>query len=74
MNQMAADSGMKNIQALIPNVESGEAASAEEITQCSVVKGKNLRIEDGKQDTHREREREAQIGITLFTKVCNSYK
>ena len=35
---MAADSGMKNnIIALIPNVESGEAASAEEITQYSLV-------------------------------------
>ena len=35
---MAADSGMKNNNALIPDVGSGEAASAEEITQCSVVK------------------------------------
>ena len=38
MNQMVASSGMENIQALIPNVGSGEAASAEEITQCSAVK------------------------------------
>ena len=37
MNQMAAGSGMRNIIALIPNVGSGEAASAEEITQCFVV-------------------------------------
>ena len=37
MNQMAAGSGMKNNIALIPNVESGEAASVEEITQYSVV-------------------------------------
>ena len=41
-------------------VGSGEAACAEEITQCSVVK-KNLRMEDVKQrNTHRERERERE--------------
>ena len=34
---MAAGSEMENIQALIPNVGSGEAACAEEITQYSVV-------------------------------------
>ena len=50
--------------------ESGEVASAEEITQCSVV-WENLRMEDVKQrNTHREREREAQRGITLLSKVC----
>ena len=52
-----------------------KAACAEEILQHSVL-GKNLRMEDMKQrNAHREkREREAQRGITLLTKVCNSYK
>ena len=34
---MAAGSGMENIQALIPDVGDGEAASAKEITQYPVV-------------------------------------
>ena len=55
---MVAGSGMKNIQALIPIVGSGEAASAEEIMQQSVLKEEPAygRYEP-RQDTHKERER-----------------
>ena len=54
-------------------LESGEAASAEEITQCSVVEEEPAygRCEATQ---YAQREREAQIGISLLSKVCNSFK
>ena len=54
---MVADSGMENLQALIPIVGSGEAANAEEIMQQSVWKEEPAygRYET-RQNTHRERE------------------
>ena len=53
---MTAGSGMKDIQALIPIVGNGEAASAEEITQQSVLEEEPAygRYET-RQNTHRER-------------------
>ena len=56
---MTAGSGMKDIQALIPIVRSGEAANAEEIMQQSVWKEEPAygRYET-RQNTHTERETE----------------
>ena len=48
-----------------------KAASAEEITQYESVEKKYLRMGDMKQNTQREREREAQR-ISLLAK-CNIY-
>ena len=45
-----------------------KAASAEEITQYESVVKKNLRIGDMKQNTQREREREAQR-ISLLSRM-----
>ena len=58
MNQMAVGNGMKNIITLIPNVGSKEAASAEEITQHSVLGGRTCICERyGTRYAQRERER-----------------
>ena len=79
MSEVAADSGMKNIIALIPNVGSGEAACAEERSH-DVLFCRNLRMGDVKQhNTHkeRERERERERGTKRYIsiiKICNSYK
>ena len=66
---MAADSGMENIIALIPNVGEWEAACAEE-GSLDVLLLENPAYERLKatQYAHREREREAQRGIALLTK------
>ena len=64
--------GRRTSNALIPIV-GGKAVNAEDHTQ-SVVK-KNLRIGEAKQNTHREREREAQrISYIFIHQECNSYK
>ena len=74
---MAAGSGMEDIQALIPIVGSGEAASAEEITQQSIsLEEPAYRRYETRENTHRERE--AQRGISLLATVTtmnnNLYK
>ena len=62
MSQMAAGSGMEKPQALIPNVESGEAASAEEITSIFCCGGRTCVCEIGsKIRTERERERHKEV-------------
>ena len=64
---MAADSGMKNIQALIPIVGSGGGRQCGRDHTNNLFRRKNLRMGDMEQDTHREREREreAQRGISI---------
>ena len=70
MIRMTAGSGMKDIQALIPIVGSGKAASAEEITTIICLEGRTCSY--GRYETRyaqRERESEAQRGITLLATV-----
>ena len=69
---MAAGSGMENIQALIPNVgEWGDRQCGRGITRCSAVwEEPAYGRYEATQYAQREREREAQRGITLLSKVC----
>ena len=69
MVQMTAGSGMKNIQDLIPIVGSGEGHLCGRDHKQSVL-WKNLRMGDVKErNTHREREREAERGISLLSRM-----
>ena len=64
---------MEKLQALIPNVESGEAASAEGITQCSVVKEEPAYVRQKAIYAQREKERERHKEVYLYYQECNSY-
>ena len=66
---MTAGSGMKNIIALIPNVEEWEAACAEEVSLDVLFRRKPAHGRfEARQCTHIERKREAQRVISLLTK------
>ena len=56
------------------SVGSGETASAEEITQCSIVKEEPAYVKiESKIRTERERERERHKEVYLYYQECNSY-
>ena len=71
---MAADSGMEDIQALIPNVgveEGRQCGRDHTIRNCGE---EELGMGDMKQNTHRERERERERHKEyLYYQECNSY-
>ena len=68
---MAADSGIENIQALIPNVGSRRppVRKKDHTMFCCWKQSVQGRCE-ATQHTRIERERERQRGITLLSKVC----
>ena len=74
MIRMTAGSGMKDIQALIPNVGSGGGRQCGRDHTNILSCWKNLRMEDMEQDTHSERERERHKMVYLYFQECNSYK
>ena len=73
---MAADSGMKNIIALKPNVgESGGCQCGRRITRCSVFRETCVwKMEDNKIRTKREKERGTKRYMSIIKSMCNSYK
>ena len=70
---MTAGSGMKNIQALIPNVGNGEGGQCgrDHTMSCCVGRTCVCEIESNitRTEREREREREAQRGITLLAEI-----
>ena len=69
---MAAGSGMKDIQALIPIVGlSIKAVNAKEITQSICVEEEPAYRRYETEYAHREREAQR---VSLLRKECNSYK
>ena len=66
---MAAGNGMENIQALIPNVVSGEAASAEEITQYPVWEEEPAYVRW--EARYAQREREIERGTKRYISINN---
>ena len=66
---MTVGSGIKDIQALIPIVGSGEGRQCGRDHTNNLFRGKNLRMGDMEQDTHTKREREREI----LSLISNSY-
>ena len=67
---MAAGSGMKNNIALIPNVGESEAANAEEGSHDVLLWRRTCLWKIQSNTIRTEREREAQRGITLLSRIC----